>query len=186
MSEILALKWINDNLGKTIEAACKDTVYDVAMLAGLTCRETGELIGVRIKSGVSFSIFCQTMQGDYTKRKHDDKLKYHGFGFTQIDIDAFPKFVEGGGWKDPAKLYPFSIGILEWNRHYLMNHFTDLSHDELLRAVIASYNCGAGNVAKALNQKEDVDHFTTGRNYSTDVFRLRELFKTKIENNESI
>ncbi len=186
MTELDCLSWINKNLGKYITDACENTIYDLPSLAALTMRETGGLIAHVAPLVSSFNVLCKLMTGDYTKRKHDLNHKYHGYGFTQIDIDSYPAFIASNDWQKPEKLYPFTIKILESKRHYIINHFNDLSHQELERSIFAAYNCGEGNVVKAIQNNEDVDHYTTGHNYSEDVFRLRELFKTKILNDESI
>jgi hypothetical protein len=39
----------------------------------------------------------------------------------------------------------------------------------LLRAAVAAYNCGAGNVLNAIRNGHDVDFFTAGRDYSKDT-----------------
>jgi hypothetical protein len=180
MDEIAVLQWVKDNLGSYIEDAVKDTMYDLAWIAAITVRETGQLIGARVKSGLSFNLICQTMQGDYTKRKNDAKLMYHGYGFTQIDIASFPAFIGSGDWQKPDKLYPFTIKVLESKRHYIINHFNDLTHEELEHGITSAYNCGEGNVVKAIQNNQDPDQYTTGHNYAKDVMRLRDLFKTKL------
>ena len=185
MTEVDVLAWIDKNLGAAIQSACQGTMYEKALIAAITCRETGGLIAKIAPQAVSLNIICKLMTGDYTKRKHDDKIKYHGYGFMQIDVDAFPAFVGSGDWQRPDKLYPFAIKVLESKRHYIINHFDDLSHEELLGAIVAAYNAGEGNVVRAIQGGMDVDRFTAGHNYGKDVFRLRDLFKTKIENDGS-
>ena len=58
-------------------------------------------------------------------------------------------------------------------------------HD-LERAAIAAYNCGEGNVLKALAQmKADplacgpdfIDHYTAGRDYSREVLRYAVMYR---------
>jgi hypothetical protein len=39
----------------------------------------------------------------------------------------------------------------------------------LFQATVAAYNCGPGNVRKALEAGADVDSLTTGRDYAKDV-----------------
>ena len=39
----------------------------------------------------------------------------------------------------------------------------------LFQGAIAAYNCGSGNVRKALETGQDVDARTTGKDYSADV-----------------
>ncbi len=186
MSELETLSWINKNLGKYITDACENTIYDLSWIAAIVQRETGGLIAHIVPRVMNFNILCQLMTGDFSKRKHDASPRYHGYGFTQIDVAAFPGFVASNDWQKPEKLFPFTIKVLESKRHYIINHFNDLTHQELERAITAAYNSGEGSVVKAIQNNEDVDIYTANHNYSEDVFRLRELFKTKILNDESI
>jgi len=50
-----------------------------------------------------------------------------------------------------------------------------------LRAAIAGYNCGPGNVLRALGgtPARDVDYFTAHRNYSADVLNRASFFQLK-------
>jgi hypothetical protein len=48
---------------------------------------------------------------------------------------------------------------------------------DLLRGAIAAYNSGLTNVMKALGQGLDVDHYTTGQDYSWDVLNRAGWFQ---------
>jgi len=55
---------------------------------------------------------------------------------------------------------------------------TDLSDQEILRAALAGYNAGPGRVLKAIKEGKDIDHYTTGRDYSADVLNRAGWFQT--------
>ena len=54
---------------------------------------------------------------------------------------------------------------------------TGLSDREILRAALASYNAGPGRILKALREAKDIDYYTTGRNYSSDVLNRAGWFQ---------
>lgn len=92
-----------------------------------------------------------------------DRLGW-GRGLMQHDFESALDF----DWTDPA------INIDRGAK--LLAH---LLHDEFprnQRAALAAYNCGPGNVRKALLLERDEDHFTTGRNYGADVLARKNRF----------
>jgi hypothetical protein len=46
-----------------------------------------------------------------------------------------------------------------------------------MRAMLAAYNCGCGNVLRALNAGLDVDYFTSHRDYSADTLNRAGFFQ---------
>ena len=48
-----------------------------------------------------------------------------------------------------------------------------------MRAALSGYNCGAGNVKKALSLRLDVDFFTSGRDYGRDTLNRAGWFRLK-------
>lgn len=98
-----------------------------------------------------------------------------GRGLMQIDFDAHP-FARTGHWQDPEANILYGCGVLRENR-VLLRRKTSLGGHTLLRAAIAAYNCGTGNVLKALARNRDVDHYTHGRDYAKDVLDRAEWFR---------
>lgn len=101
----------------------------------------------------------------------------HGHGEMQIDDRSHPVFCSNGGWKDLASSLAYvhrNVIIPSYN--YLANRFGYFDSDfaKLFWGVVAAYNCGAGNVAKAVANGDDMDSRTTGHDYSQDV-RARAL-----------
>ena len=103
----------------------------------------------------------------------------NGMGLMQIDRRSFPEFYKSGGWKSPDQNIHFAAFVLADKRAYVVSHTLTmgLSDAEIERAAIASYNCGQGNVMKALRNGDDVDSFTAHKNYSAEVLRLAEIYR---------
>lgn len=97
-----------------------------------------------------------------------------GRGLMQIDYASHP-FAQTGDWRDPAANISYGGDILGQNYDYFRR--ARYSGVDPLRAAIAAYNCGIGNVERAIHAGEDVDARTTGRNYSQDVLRRAAQFK---------
>lgn len=178
------LLWIHNNLGQYIDNAIlvkkqanSNLIYTPDWLVGITYRETGGLIARYASQGMKPEIIHTLMKGDYSQRKDEKEKSYHGFGYTQIDIGSFPLFVRSGKWKDPLQCYLMAIDVLEGKRHYIEPHLPKLGGDGLHRAITAAYNCGEGNVVKAITAGNDVDSRTTGHDYSKDVWQRRNFYK---------
>jgi peptidoglycan hydrolase-like protein with peptidoglycan-binding domain len=103
--------------------------------------------------------------------------KGYGRGLMQIDFDA-SEFARTGNWQDPEANINQGCSVLKTNL-VLLGRRTQLTGQDLLRAAIAAYNCGAGNVLKALNANEDVDSRTALGNYSRDVINRAGFFQNK-------
>ena len=90
-----------------------------------------------------------------------------GRGLMQIDFDAHD-FARTGNWRDPESNICYGVGVL-CDARTLFRRKTSLTGIPLLRAAVAAYNCGAGNVLNAIRNGYDVDFFTAGRDYSRDT-----------------
>lgn len=181
MTETRELQWIKSNLGSFIRQALAintKLAYTEDWLAAIAMRETGELIGKGLDAGFNFQTICGRMRGDFTQRPGDPQKCYHGYSFWQIDIGSFPDFIKSGDWTDPFKSCMKAISTLEGKRMYITTKAPQLAGDQLDRAVTAAYNNGEGNEMKDIINGQDLDARTTGHNYSAEVWRFRELYKT--------
>src|SRR6266545_4046705 len=144
--------------------------YDVpaCVIAGIGSRESGW--GLRLRPRGSSGT------GDFGPRRFPTRYRTgplppdgggFGRGLMQIDFDSHP-FARTGPWRDPSANIQQGVLILASNRD-LLRRKTVLTDDALLRASIAAYNSGASNVLHALRDGRDVDFYTSGRNYSSDV-----------------
>lgn len=177
------LEWIKTNLATDIQQALADAktwnpnlLYTEPWLAGMVCRETGLLIARNAPYKQSLDVVSALMRGDYTQRPHDHDKRFHGYGFIQIDIDAYPAWVKSGAWKDPYKNIRFAIGVLEEKREFLQKNFPGIGGDSLNHYITAAFNCGQGNEAKVIEQEKDPDAYTTGHNYAHQVFEFADIY----------
>ena len=152
------------------EEAAKITAgyFDVADLIGIASRETN-------------------LDPKWLKKAGDGG---HGFGLMQIDIRSFPEFTKSPDWKDAR------LGIL-YGAKVLMEKLHDCLHNQgklvnvkgrtftakkvvgsiLQHIVIAGYNNGRWpQYAYATDQ--DIDRFTTGHDYGSDVMQRAAVFRS--------
>ena len=93
----------------------------------------------------------------------------YGRGIMQIDAEFHPEFISTGKWRDPRENLTYGIEKVLRPYYDYLDRNTNLQGMELLRAALASYNAGPGNVMAAYNAGLDVDYYTTGRDYGKDV-----------------
>lgn len=105
----------------------------------------------------------QNIMGDFSKRRGEATAQFHGFGVWQRDSDAFG--VDATYLKNVRRQAKDAAALMAQN----FSIFGDWP------AAVAAYNCGPGNVKKALDQGLSVDHFTAHGDYSSDVLATREL-----------
>jgi len=105
----------------------------------------------------------------------------HGHGIMQIDDSSHASFCASGLWRDLEQSLKYVIkSVIYPSYNYLANHFDLLGNDygNLFWASIAAYNCGPGNVYRAINKGLHWDTYTTGYDYSVDVkYRAVELME---------
>lgn len=107
--------------------------------------------------------------------------KGHGRGLMQIDDRSHTFFTSSDDWKDPEKNIDYGVKLLRSNIDYFTRKYSCNQYSALRRA-IAGYNCGCGNVNKTIDSGADIDSRTANLNYSADVLKRSEFFKTKLEN----
>lgn len=98
--------------------------------------------------------------------------QYHGFGIMQVDIGTDPGFASRGDWKDVSKAIRRGTEILASKREELkkMGLFSNVN-------MYCAYNCGSGNVKKAVAQGKDPNSRTTGKDYGSDVAKRVAVFQ---------
>ena len=103
----------------------------------------------------------------------------HGVGVMQIDVRYHPiaqQMIVNGRWQKPAgrlALIRQGAKILAGNVAAAQDHIHD--PNQALRVATAGYNCGIHNAIVG-HYEGDCDAYTTGHNYSADVFARRALF----------
>lgn len=178
-TEAEMMRWIRDYLGNMMRQAVTGSAFTEDWLAGMCARETGYKIIQYYNQGHDFAYVCENMRGDYGRRSGEASARYHGFGFWQIDIGSYPDFINSHDWKDPLKTARKAVTVLNEKKTYLQNRGWDaqLTADEFNRAITAAYNCGQGNVDKALRNNRPIDFYTFTQNYSAEVWRYRNIYR---------
>jgi hypothetical protein len=103
----------------------------------------------------------------------------HGCGPMQVDDRTRPELCARYKAGDVPNAAMISAGceILREKIEALRRNAHLQDQQDLLKAAVAAYNCGQGNVARALEAGASVDRFTTGENYSWDVVQRATLFR---------
>ncbi|WP_114226613.1 MULTISPECIES: M15 family metallopeptidase [Sphingomonas] len=101
-----------------------------------------------------------------------------GWGRGLLQADYQQPFAQTGNWRDPGANIDHGCRELAENIAYFDAH--KAPNIDPLRAGVAAYNCGRGGVRTAIAAGLDVDHFTTGKNYSADVLYRRTRFKSLV------
>lgn len=105
-----------------------------------------------------------------------EPAKGYGYGYFQIDKRFHREFLNRQDRKDPAEQAFYACSILRGNRAWFKRNPSIRTDDaeRLQRMVVAAYNCGCGNVKKALDAGLDIDARTTGKDYSRWVLSVGE------------
>jgi hypothetical protein len=96
----------------------------------------------------------------------------HGHGEIQIDDRSHGTFCASGQWRDlAASLDYVRKNVIIPSYNYLADRFDLFGQDyvRLFWGTIAAYNCGPGNVDRALAVGQGPDSRTTGADYSSNV-----------------
>ncbi|HEY9664753.1 MAG TPA: transglycosylase SLT domain-containing protein, partial [Allocoleopsis sp.] len=80
-------------------------------------------------------------------------------------------------WRDPKENITYGINQVLAPNYNQLAQSTNLQGVELLRATLASYNAGLGNVQAAIREGRDPDYYTTGRDYGRDVLNRAGWFQ---------
>jgi hypothetical protein len=171
-------RWIKANLSVYIKNAINVTdtkdkiIITEDWLGAIANRETGHLILKYVNRGKPLEEITKLMRGDFRKGI------YNGYSYWQIDIGSFPEFIKANLWLDPQKSANKAAEVLVEKATYLIQKKwkENLSPIMFERAVTAAYNCGQGNVDRALRYNRGVDYYTFNKDYSAEVFKMREQY----------
>ena len=102
-----------------------------------------------------------------------------GHGLMQIDKRWHTEFIESGKWKDPGENILYGCSLLAQNRALAQRRMPKVYNDRVfLKIILASYNTGFNRALEGLREG-DIDLFTTGENYSTDVLSRAGWFQVQ-------
>lgn len=101
--------------------------------------------------------------------------KGFAYGLFQIDRRFHQEFIESKGAKTVRGQAVYALRLLKSNRRLL--RVICKVPDLLERATYAAYNCGAGNVLKALRYNISPDRYTAGKDYSTWIWKRADALR---------
>lgn len=150
-----------------IEEAARSYGFQPSVICGIGSRES--------HWGLALKPSGPSGRGDFARRRPKGDRKTaeppdgpgYGRGLMQIDYDSH-EFARGKKWPIPRENIMYGGKVLNDARAYLRGR-VELSTEQMLRAILASYNGGAGAALRALKAGKDVDSITTGNDYSRDV-----------------
>ena len=171
-TEVDLLAWIKRDLGPYIKKAIAGSIFTEDWLGAIAARETGFLIIRYVNKGYDLDTITKLMKGDFNNGI------YHGFSYWQIDIRSFPDFINSGKWMEIQASADKAVDVLTGKMKYLKKHEEKLGSYWFGRAITAAYNCGEGNVEKVIITGKDIDSRTFNKDYSKEVFRMREVYKS--------
>lgn len=162
MTDLECLEYIREHYGILIGASAKAWQHRPEVLAGIMCRET--------RGGTSPLLDVPGPGG-----RGDNG---HGHGLMQLDDRSFPEFCSSEDWKSPALNIDYGARVLFRKGVSLANRASifNLTAAQMERAAIAAYNCGEGNVVRALQAGLDVDYYTAHQDYSKKVLEYAALY----------
>ncbi len=158
-----------------VMTACDKFALSPSIIAAIISRES--------RWGLALTAPGPEGTGDFIERDFPTKYRTgplppddlgFGRGLMQIDYD-YHEFARTGNWKDPEENILYGCSILAENFKILSKRIK-LSDIDLMRAAIASYNCGVNRVLRAIKNKKDMDYYTSSRNYSKDVLDRASFF----------
>jgi peptidoglycan hydrolase-like protein with peptidoglycan-binding domain len=161
-----------------IDTAAAQSGLSASLIGGIGSRESGW--------GLSLTPPGPGGTGDLAARRAPTQFRTgplppdglgYGRGLMQIDFDS-QELARTGNWQDPVQNISAGCKILTGFRNLLQQR-TSLTGTALLQAAVASYNSGPGRVLSAIQNNQDVDFFTAGRNYSKDVLNRAGWFQMK-------
>jgi hypothetical protein len=105
----------------------------------------------------------------------------HGCGPMQVDDRSWPTWC--GQWKAGQLQVVDGIHmgcfVLAAKVKAIARILPQMPDDMKLRAAVAAYNCGEGNVRRAYMASADLDKYTANGNYSADVMERAAYYATR-------
>jgi hypothetical protein len=162
--------------GASIIAAAADFGLPPAIITALGSRESrwGLALNPKGPSGTS-----DLVPRPFLRPHRSQSLPADGRGFKrglmQIDYDAH-EFSRSGAWQSPDANIRYACGLLREATTQIRRR-TVLHGQALTRAALAAYNCGIGNVMRAVQHGFELDFYTAGRDYGHDVLDRAGFFE---------
>ncbi len=162
--------------GASIIAAAADFGLPPAIITALGSRESRWGLALTPKGPRGTS---DLLPRPFVRPHRTEPLPPDGRGFKRglmrIDYDAH-EFARSGDWQSPDANLRYACGLVQEAKAQLRRR-TVLHGQALLRAALAAYSCGTGNVMRAVQHGLDLDFYTVGRDYANDVLDRAGFFE---------
>ena len=157
--------------GEEIRSAAKKYSLEPSLICAIGSRESNW--------GRSLKPKGPTGTGDWARRngKLPPDGKGWGRGLMQADYAASDFAKDFDKWSKPEQNIDFGCNELYRDLQLFEAKYPQLSEEDRLKAGIASYNTGPGNVERSILRQRDVDYTTAGHDYSADVLTRMAFFK---------
>jgi len=170
MTEKQTLKLLYKELSPYIIPEIKGTLYTISDIIALACREGGSKVVKLLGKGLDIDVILGNFLGD----------SGHGHSIYQIDDRSYLPWIKTGAWMHLGESTKKCIEVLEEKRRFLEHkgyNARNMGYADFKMAVFCAYNCGQGNVYKALRSNQDPNNRTAHKNYGREVMRLSRLIE---------
>lgn len=162
--------------GAVIERIAAASGLLPSVIVALASRETG--FGRRLEpAGPAGTADFAPRPWPHLERSGDLPPDGLGFqrGLLRIDYDRHA-FARNGPWRSAEANLRFGAASIAAAQATVRRE-TALAPRARLRAALAAWNVGLGNVMRALRQGHDIDFYTSGRDYARDVLDRAAFFQ---------
>lgn len=162
--------------GASIIAAATETAIPPAITAALGSRESrwGLTLNPKGPAGTSDLAPRPWLRPHRPQPLPDDGLGFRR-GLMQLDYDRH-EFARSGDWRSPDANIHYACRVLSETKAELRRR-TVLRGRALLRGALAACNCGVGNVMRAVQHGLDLEFYTAGRRYASEVLDRAGFFQ---------
>jgi hypothetical protein len=162
--------------GASIIAAATAVGVPPAIIAALGSRESRWGLALHPKGPTGTSDLAPR---PWLRPHRRQPLPGDGLGFRrglmQVDYDRHA-FARSGEWRSPDANIRYACQVLSETKAQLRRRSV-LHGRALLRGALAACDCGVGNVMRAVQHGLDLDFYTVGRRYASEVLERAGFFE---------
>jgi len=127
------------------------------------------------KNNLSFSLLLALASRETGIRNIYGDRKF-GHGAFQIDSHSFPEICKHSFLTEPMLFLNTGANLLKNNIEWAEKTWPKFSPQQHLKCALAAYNCGKGNVVKAVADG-NCDLYTAHSNYGVDILNRKQTIE---------